>query len=249
MATVNTEDAMSVSSNNENSADNIEISTADALGDTFYAKAQEYWCGVPATVNGMLGGFAILSKKDIEGSRKVLEEFIGCNGRVKPEVALDCGAGIGRVSKHLLIPLFQKIELVEPVPAFIEKAKHYLKDHRKQIVAYHQLSLHQFIPEQGRYSVIWCQWVLAHLTDKDLIQFLLRCKDGLQPGGIVVAKENVASDLQVRMFHDDDSSQTRSPAIFIDIFKKSGYILLKHIIQTDFPSGMLEVRTFVLAPE
>jgi len=30
----------------------------------------------------------------------------------------------------------------------------------------HMMSHNQtFTPEAGRYDVIWCQWVLAHLTD------------------------------------------------------------------------------------
>ena len=38
----------------------------------------------------------------------------------------DCGAGIGRVSKLLLLPLFSEVDLVEQNPAFLEKAKVYL---------------------------------------------------------------------------------------------------------------------------
>lgn len=40
--------------------------------------------------------------------------------------ALDCGAGIGRVSKRLLLPLFSEVDLVEQNPAFLEKAKTFL---------------------------------------------------------------------------------------------------------------------------
>lgn len=37
--------------------------------------------------------------------------------------ALDCGAGIGRVTSTVLLPLFHRIDLVEPVPKFIEQAQ------------------------------------------------------------------------------------------------------------------------------
>ena len=40
--------------------------------------------------------------------------------------ALDCGAGIGRVSKRFLLPLFQEVDLLEQNSAFLEKAKTYL---------------------------------------------------------------------------------------------------------------------------
>lgn len=38
----------------------------------------------------------------------------------------DCGAGIGRVTKRLLLPLFASVDMVEPNEAFLEKSKAYL---------------------------------------------------------------------------------------------------------------------------
>lgn len=37
--------------------------------------------------------------------------------------ALDCGAGIGRVTSTVLLPLFDSVDLVEPVPSFVKQAK------------------------------------------------------------------------------------------------------------------------------
>ena len=45
--------------------------------------------------------------------------------------ALDCGAGIGRVSKKLLLPLFSEVDLLEQNPAFLERAKTYLVRERE----------------------------------------------------------------------------------------------------------------------
>ena len=39
---------------------------------------------------------------------------------------LDCGAGIGRVTKNLLLPLFETVDIVEQNPDFVEKAKDFL---------------------------------------------------------------------------------------------------------------------------
>ena len=36
--------------------------------------------------------------------------------------ALDCGAGIGRVTKNLLLPLFEKVDMVDVVPELINKS-------------------------------------------------------------------------------------------------------------------------------
>ena len=42
------------------------------------------------------------------------------------KLCLDCGAGIGRVTKNLLLPLFDTVDMVEQNPDFLEKAKDYL---------------------------------------------------------------------------------------------------------------------------
>ena len=41
----------------------------------------------------------------------------------RPFRALDCGAGIGRVTRDTLLPLFDSVDLVEPVPAFVAEAE------------------------------------------------------------------------------------------------------------------------------
>jgi hypothetical protein len=40
--------------------------------------------------------------------------------------SVDCGAGIGRVSKHVLLPVYNVVDLVEMNSSFLEKAKSYL---------------------------------------------------------------------------------------------------------------------------
>ena len=37
--------------------------------------------------------------------------------------ALDCGAGIGRVTKHILKPIFKNVDLVEPSSVQINQAR------------------------------------------------------------------------------------------------------------------------------
>ena len=235
----------SVDESNENG---VPSSTAEFLGAEFYHKANSYWSEIPATVDGMLGGFSHLSDNDVSESRDtILEFFEGSTARVSPDIALDCGAGIGRVSKRLLLQIFKQVELVEQNPIFLKKAKSYLKPYKERVLAYHAVGLQDFYPETDRYSIIWCQWVLAHLNDKDLLDFLNRSKAALKQGGLIVAKENVVNEREERTFHADDSSETRSSKVFKEIFHSAGLNLLKEDKQKNFPIGMLEVRTFVLA--
>ena len=88
--------------------------------------------------------------------------------------ALDCGAGIGRISKHLLVKHFSSVDLVEQDKKFLEKAKDNLSN-CKQAGKLICCGLQNFVPESVHYDVIWCQWVLGHLTDDHFIQFFQRC--------------------------------------------------------------------------
>lgn len=48
----------------------------------FYSKAEKYWKDVPATVDGMLGGYGHISSIDINSSRKFLQRFLRVGGTV-----------------------------------------------------------------------------------------------------------------------------------------------------------------------
>lgn len=145
--------------------------------DNFYSAGKEYWANVPATLDGMLGGFAFISHADIKGSKQFLKQLFHSKHPPGREYALDCGAGIGRVSKFLLTDVFAKVDLVEQNPDFLEQAKCYLGEKRlTKIGNFYQKGLQDFCPEKRKYDVIWIQWVLGHLTDDDLIHFLLSCQ-------------------------------------------------------------------------
>jgi protein N-terminal methyltransferase len=57
--------------------------------------ARDYWQGIDADVNGMLGGFPYISKVDLQGSKNFLAK-LGIGGRLGRKVAraVDCGAGL-----------------------------------------------------------------------------------------------------------------------------------------------------------
>jgi protein N-terminal methyltransferase len=56
---------------------------------------RQYWAGINADVDGMLGGFSIVSKSDLHGSRAFLAKLgIGEKaGRRKVNAILEGGAG------------------------------------------------------------------------------------------------------------------------------------------------------------
>lgn len=75
--------------------------------------------------------------------------------------ALDCGAGIGRVTKTLLLPLFGVVDMVDVTEDFLVKAKTYLGEEGKRVRNFFCCGLQDFSPEPLSYDVIWIQWVIG----------------------------------------------------------------------------------------
>ncbi|XP_053325384.1 N-terminal Xaa-Pro-Lys N-methyltransferase 2 isoform X1 [Spea bombifrons] len=199
----------------------------------FYARARNFYRDVSATEEGMMGDFSDLSNTDIEFSSEFLRKFIGGPGKAGTYFALDCGAGIGRVSKHVLLPVFSNIELVDMMEPFLEEAQNYLEEESDRVETLYCYCLQDFTPAIRKYDVIWMQWVSGYLTDKDLLEFLLRCKNGLKANGVIILKDNVAR--QGCILDPTDSSVIRDIHILRNIIEKSGMNILAEERQPGFP--------------
>ncbi|CAG5867147.1 unnamed protein product [Menidia menidia] len=151
---------------------------------TFYSNAEGYWKDVAPTVDGMLGGYGSISSIDINGSKAFLKKFLGLiatvfcplqdgEGKTGTAFALDCGAGIGRITKRLLLPLFTTVDMVDVTKEFLDKARPYLGEEGQRVGNYFCCGLQDFSPETGRYDVIWIQWVIGE--SDYIINNLLNC--------------------------------------------------------------------------
>ncbi|XP_045248529.1 N-terminal Xaa-Pro-Lys N-methyltransferase 2 isoform X2 [Macaca fascicularis] len=194
----------------------------------FYARAKLFYQEVPATEEGMMGNFIELSGPDIQASRKFLRKFIGGPGRAGTDCALDCGSGIGRVSKHVLLPVFNSVELVDMMESFLLEAQNYLQVKGDKVESYHCYSLQEFTPPFRRYDVIWIQWV----------------SDGLKENGVIILKDNVAREGCILDL--SDSSVTRDMDIFRSLIRKSGLVVLGQEKQEGFPEQCIPVWMFAL---
>ncbi|CAB0032053.1 unnamed protein product [Trichogramma brassicae] len=214
----------------------------------FYEDAAKYWDQIPATVNGMLGGFACISEIDVNASKRFLKALFQTEELdVGRDYACDCGAGIGRVTGNLLSRFFNKVDLVEQNPKFLEQAKSYLKVSKSKVGEFYPIGLQDFDPEPKKYNVIWCQWVLGHLNDADLVKFFKNCKKGLKDNGILCVKENVTKADVVQM-DPTDSSITRPYKELVAAFDAAGYTCIKEELQTRMPDGLYPVYMFALKP-
>ncbi|XP_062563500.1 N-terminal Xaa-Pro-Lys N-methyltransferase 1-A [Armigeres subalbatus] len=227
-------------SNDEKSLISANASEDDYINpkqDKYYQDAKNYWSTIAPTVDGMLGGFGSISFTDIRGSDQFLKNVFKLKpapGRVQ---ALDCGAGIGRISKNLLMSWFERVDLVEQDPQFCETAQSELSSTGKLGTVYN-IGLQDFRPEEKKYDVIWSQWVLGHLTDTDIVEFFFRCTKALKKNGMMVIKENFTNADKVELDRQD-SSVTRPLPMMKQLLTKGNLRVVKEQRQKDFPKDFV----------
>lgn len=237
--------------NDSSSDDDAQPTVKEFFKSTgFYTNAQQYWSNIEPTLDGMLGGLSVIDTADVKGSSRFLNELFKMKPAPAANRALDCGAGIGRVTKNLLINYFEIVDLVEQDENFVRKAHDYLSVDGKfieKVGSINNVGLQNFTPADDTYDVIWCQWVLGHLTDEDLCEFFKRCTNGLTKNGCIVIKENFTSTDDF-CIDSVDSSVTRSIRITKGILDSVNLRIVKIVKQENFIQGLFPVYTIACKP-
>lgn len=85
----------------------------------------------------VLLGYAISPPSELNSSQKFLQRFLreGSNKR-GTSCGLDCGTGIGRITKCLLLLLFRVVDMVDIMENFLAKAKTYPGEEGKKMRNY-----------------------------------------------------------------------------------------------------------------
>lgn len=213
-----------------------------------FQKGVSYWDSIDATVDGVLGGYGngSLPRVDALGSRMFLlslkpslSTIVASHRQSLPERlrqynALDCGAGIGRVTDSVLLHLFDRVDLVESSSHFLDAAIQASSGWRgisdaSKGVRFFKAGLQTFNPVsppmqysaakgaqdfEAGYDVVWIQWVAGHLGSQELVDFLKQCAKALKHPAVpcekslIVLKENVLLGKR-DVFDDTDSSVVR----------------------------------------
>ncbi|AMD19307.1 HBR406Cp [Eremothecium sinecaudum] len=219
-----------------------------------YEDAINYWSNVPPTVDGVLGGYGPqtpVPSQDVHGSmhfvRKLKSRMVPAQGMSRWSV--DIGAGIGRVTRDFLSKISDKVDLVEPVKPFVEQARVQLEPLAQsgKLGTIYDVGMQDWVPENGKYWLIWCQWCVGHLPDEEFVKFLKRCIQGLQPNGTIVVKENNTTGEDD--FDPQDSSITRSDEKFRALFSQAGLKLIATERQKGMPKELYPVRIYALKPQ
>ncbi|TGZ82099.1 hypothetical protein EX30DRAFT_339996 [Ascodesmis nigricans] len=213
-------------------------------------KQLEYWNGVEATHDGMLGGFEIVHRVDIQGSKNFFAKLRLPRDNPPFRVA-DCGAGIGRITKNFLTKINKSVtvDIIEPVQKFtttITSNPDFEEERREgRIGRVFNVGLEDWAPEEKAYWLIWTQWCVGHLTDAQLVEYVQRCGKALRDDGVLVVKENLASGAE-DIFDEVDSSVTRSDQKFRKLFKDAGMKIVATEVQKGMPKGLYQVRSYAL---
>ncbi|KAL9616028.1 MAG: hypothetical protein Q9160_009054 [Pyrenula sp. 1 TL-2023] len=212
--------------------------------------------------------------RELRGRRKPADAT-GNTGNVQLlKRAVDCGAGIGRVTRGLLARVAEKVDVVEPVEEFASVVRRHAHDEHNsslpdgsgKVGEIFVCGLEDWGPspsaprahgkgsESGGegYDLIWNQWCLGHLRDLPLTQYLSRASLALAPGGFIVVKENISTDPMGRDMYDEvDSSVTRTEGKWEKVFGEAGLAVVRREVQGGFESGLglMPVVMWALRPK
>ncbi|KAL2864523.1 N-terminal protein methyltransferase [Aspergillus lucknowensis] len=223
-----------------------------------HAAAIEYWNDVPATSAAMLaimGDYPWYTRIDLRGSKafisKVRRLIPGCSTDGKLETGVDCGAGVGRVTEGCLSHVCEVVDAVEPV----EKLARVIEETKLKagggVGDIYVLGIESWAPEK-KYDLIWAQFCVGHVTDVQLVEYFIRCREALTETGFLAIKENISTEPHGRdMYDDEDSSVTRTDKKFRALFEEAKLTVIASELQLGYPKkfNLLPVRFYALRPK
>jgi protein N-terminal methyltransferase len=167
--------------------------------DEWYAANQEWWSaggyGGLTDDEAMIGdaGGGEDGEEGLEFLDKLLQQQLSGSGRR----AIDAGAGVGRVTKLVLLKRYDSVRLVEGNEHFSKRSRAYLGRKRAARCNFTCAKLEDLKDNvvvadwDGLVDLIWVQWTLQYLTDLDAENTLRTLAKGLVPTtGSLIVKEN-----------------------------------------------------------
>lgn len=219
----------------EPQADQLRLVVVPNAGQPDYAVSRAYWAAQPPTTTAMLGGVDDAHDADVRGSLDLLDDLGYVRGGAR---ALDCGAGVGRVARDVLLQRFVTVDLVDQEPRFLDAARRALPPDR--VGTFTAVPLQDLAPPERAYDVCWVQWVMGYLRDTDAAAFLRRAAAAAD---VVVVKECVAPD----WYDARDASIVRTEGRFLRMFQEAGLRVARTVDAEVLVHGLLPVKSWALA--
>ena len=229
----------------------------------WYKKREEHWSSLEPNLKSVLGGYEDSQLPDVKCSCELLNGLI-LTKQLNPISCLDCAAGIGRVTEHVLSNFFKEIDLFEKNKLFIEKCKIKFSGNDK-IKNIYNSSLENF-EFKKKYDLIWIQWCLENLEDEDLIPFLKKCYENINDNGIIIVKENLYNINEDDPEENEDNnknkkkennyeykysnldySKQRPDAFYINLFLECKFKIKLHFLNPNWPESLMPLCVYVLS--
>lgn len=238
---------------------------------------------VPATVSGVLGGQEHVADDDVRESLAFLDALTssggggGGDGAVTPPMqrgrALDCGAGIGRVTRDVLVHRFRTVDVLEQSPKMAAQAACELaawtadegggggrvgaivccglQDLVTPATAASVTAAAAVSRVGDDYDCVWLQWVIGCVMDVDFVDLLRALATRLAPTGVIVLKDNIVSQPEGTAFQYDrgDHSITRSRAYLDALIARAGLHVATEVPQVAWDDELLPVVMLALRPD
>lgn len=240
---------------------------------SWYQMGADYWRESTPDLEGVLGGQTHVDEMDLSESLVFLRESVIARLGVGTERCLDCGAGIGRVTKGLLSLVFDRCDLVEQDEDLLSKAVLELSAAPETlsrlgsavVAGLQDLSFTELLAMptsssnkksvspvssiQSNYDVVWLQWVVGCILDVDYIRLLKDASAHLSPKGCIIVKDNCCRDDVAFVYDCVDASIARSPAYHDAIFEMAGLQVVAAALQTSWDKELMPVRMWCLRPK
>ena len=135
------------------------------------------------------------SDEDVMHSLAFLDGVRGRFPALQLRSALDAGAGVGRVTKHVLLRRCESVCLLEASERWLKQARRYVGNKRAQRCSFVLSRLEALQPGAApllaaSHDLIWVQWTLQYLVDAHVVAALTALRTALTASGILIVKEN-----------------------------------------------------------
>lgn len=219
------------------------VADMDVTENTFYSAVNRHYTTEPAVDSTMTGTSVELSDADLNETEAFLRKAI--LSMSTPRRALDGGAGIGRLTERILAKHFDKIDVIELVPLYIEKLKEKMQPYAGVLDHVVQSGLQDAtLPVGEKYDLIVLNWVIQYLTDDHVVELFQKCRNALSERGVIFVKENMPEGNWFATL--DPPAIHRSLEHYVHLFRRSKLFVHRRTKQQEWSEYLIPVGMFIL---
>jgi len=197
----------------------------------------KYWSSGKTSVSFVVGENKKLLKDEENSTHKVFD-LLKREYSQKFDSVIEFAAGMGRLTKNVLLKHFNLIDVEEPSLPLLNEIKKLKKSKISggKINKLYSTTAEKFEFERN-YDLIFLQWLLENLNDLDVIKFLLKAKKHLNPKGRIFLKDNLQSEKLQNIEFSNKGQKVRQRKALLFLFELCGFRIALFKVSDDYPSN------------